>query len=261
MSSRHPPFAEVEASRPDFDHSARVTFTKSPNPTWKRGDGANDNGTSLTKNHVEIDPYENGRPANFNYKLMISGIVPRPVGFISTISKDGTSTNLAPFSFTQMVNYDPPIIIVGFAGNQNPPKDSIRNLVETGECVINTISEHFLEAANITSINAPYGTSEWDISGLHPAPCTTVKAPRVKESVFSIEAKLVETKEWRSRADSDKVTGVMAIVEGTRFWVREDALNEEKNMVDLAVLRPVARLGGISYSRTTSVLELPRPTM
>lgn len=171
----------------------------------------------------------------------------------------GQSTNLAPFSYTQVINHDPPIFIVGFAGGFDNAKDTLRNLVDTNECVINMISEHFVEAANATSINAPYGISEWALTGLHPAPCTTVKASRVKESVFSIEGKLMETKEFESKITPGRKTGVLAIIEGTRFWVREDAINEDRNLIDPAILRPMSRLGGITYGRLTEGLELTRP--
>jgi len=171
----------------------------------------------------------------------------------------GQSTNLAPFSYTQVINHDPPIFIVGFAGGFDNAKDTLRNLVDTNECVINIISEHFVEAANATSINAPYGISEWALTGLHPAPCTTVKASRVKESVFSIEGKLMETKEFESKVTPGRKTGVLAIIEGTRFWVREDAINKDRNIIDPAILRPMSRLGGITYGRLTEGLELTRP--
>ncbi|MCJ1308571.1 hypothetical protein MMC25_002224 [Agyrium rufum] len=255
----HPDFSKVEASRPEFDHGKAFTFTKTPMPGWKPGSGGNDGGESLEKKHVEIDPYEEGRPAVFNYKLMISAIVPRPIGFLGTRSKDGSTTNLAPFSYTQVVNHDPPIFTVGFAGGIDNAKDSLRNLLDTRECTINMISEHFIEAANMTSINAPYGVSEWALSGLHPAPCTTVSCSRVQESIFAIEGKLMETREFESRATPGKKTGVLAIIEGTRFWAREDAVNQERNIVDPAILKPVARLGGITYGRVTEGFELPRP--
>ncbi|MCJ1436672.1 hypothetical protein MMC27_006053 [Xylographa pallens] len=255
----HPDFGKVQASRPDWPEDPARTFTKTKDPSWKPGQGGNDGGDSLKKEHVEIDPYAEGRPAAFNYKLIISAIIPRFVGFISTRSKDGTSTNLAPFSYTTVVNHDPPIFVVGYAGGYENAKDSLKNLMDTNECVINVISEHFVEAANSTSINAPYGISEWAISGLHPAPCTTVKASRVKEAIFSIEGKLMETKEFESRATPGKKTGVLAIIEGTRFWAREDAINEDKNAIDPAVLKPISRLGGITYGRTTGFFELPRP--
>jgi hypothetical protein len=84
----HPDFKRVEASRPEWS-SNTLTFTQTAKTDWKLGDGANDGGESLKKKHVQIDPYEEGRPATFNYKLLISAIVPRPVGFLGTISKDG----------------------------------------------------------------------------------------------------------------------------------------------------------------------------
>ncbi|CAK3864907.1 related to conserved domain typically associated with flavo oxygenases, DIM6 NTAB family [Lecanosticta acicola] len=255
----HGDFKEAEASREPFDRSVQWRMTQAPNPNWKPGDGANDGGACLKKEHIAIDPYEDGRPARFNYKLLISAIIPRPVGFISTRSKDGSSTNLAPFSYMQVINHDPPIFIVGHAGGLEQAKDSLRNLVDSGECTINIISEHYVEAANATSVNAPYGISEWALTGLTPAECKQVKASRVKEAVFSVEGKLMETKEFESRATPGKKTGVLAIIEGVQFWAREDAINEDKNLIDPAILRPVARLGGITYARTLEGMELPRP--
>ncbi|KAM0691069.1 hypothetical protein Q7P36_009840 [Cladosporium allicinum] len=257
----HGNFKEVEASRPAWrePQGDPFPFTQTRNPAWQAGDGANDNGASLKHEHISIDPYAPGRPAAFNYKLMISAIIPRPVGFVSTRSADGTSTNLAPFSYFTMVNHDPPVFVLGYAGGFDNAKDSLRNLNETKECVINIISEHYIEAANATSVNAPYGISEWALTGLTPAECEEVKASRVKEAIFSVEAKLMETKEFESRATPGKKTGVLAIVEGVRFWAREDAVNEERNLIDPAILKPMSRLGGITYGRMAEGVEIPRP--
>lgn len=231
----HPDFKGVEASRPDWDASSNFRYTKTAEPGWTFGSGANALATAEDKSqkHVHIDPYEAGRPAVFNYKLLISAIVPRPIAFVSTRSADGTTTNLAPFSYFNFVNHDPPMFVVGFASSMAAAKDTLRNVVDTKECVINIISETYVEAANAASVNAPYGVSEWDVSGLTPEyDCETVKCARVKEAVFSVEAKLDFLKEWESRATPGKKTGTMAVFEGTRFWVREDALNEDKNIVD-----------------------------
>jgi len=255
----HPDFKKVENARPDWRDDAEFSWTKTRRPNWKPGDGANDGGECLKKKHIEIDPYEPGRPATSNYKLLISGIIPRPIGFCSTRSADGASTNLAPFSYFNVINHDPPLFIFGFAGRFDRAKDTLRNLVETGECCINIVSEHIIEAANACSTNAPYGISEWALTGLHAEPCSVVKPSRVKEAVFSIEAKLVSTREFESRATPGKKTGVLAVVEGVRFWVREDATNKERSLIDPAVLRPVARLGGITYGRLTEGVELLRP--
>lgn len=88
-ASRHPDFKAVEASRPSWREDVSPNYTKTRKPDWKPGEGATDGGESLKKKHVEIDPYAEGRPATFNYKLLISAIVPRPIGFVSTTSADG----------------------------------------------------------------------------------------------------------------------------------------------------------------------------
>lgn len=232
----HGDFKAVEASRPPFDTSSTFHFTQAPQPAWKPGSGAN-TVSSAGKSHRSIDPYESGRPVVHNYKLLISAIVPRPVGFVSTINHDGSSTNLAPFSYFNLVNHDPPVFVLGFAGGLDRAKDTLKNLVDTGEATINIISEDFIEAANFTSINAPAGVSEWPFSGLGAERSKLVKPDRVREAVFSIEAKLLSTTEWTSKNPQTpgKKTGVTAFVEGVQFWVREDAIDEQGALVDPAV--------------------------
>ncbi|TRX91144.1 hypothetical protein FHL15_007932 [Xylaria flabelliformis] len=261
--SRHPDFKTVEASRPDWDTSASLRYTKTAQPSWTPGSGANQLASSApaSQQHVAIDPYEEGRPATFNYKLLISAIAPRPIGFVSTRSGAEEETfNLAPFSYFNVLNHDPPIFTLGFSSPLSKPKDTLRHLVATGECTINIISEHFIEAANSTSIDAPTACSEWTISGLTPVyDCTTVKTPRAREAVFSVECKVDSMREFDSRANPGKKSGTMVLLEGLRFWVREDAVNEERNAIAADILRPMGRLGGITYGRITEVIELPRP--
>ncbi|KAF4580924.1 FMN-binding split barrel [Ophiocordyceps camponoti-floridani] len=199
-------------------------------------------------------------PPPANYKLLVSAIVPRPIALISTRRADGAE-NLAPFSYFNVVGHDPPLYVVGFTSDAGPnAKHTLRNAIETGEAVINIISETFAEAANASSIDAPYGVSEWPLTGLTPLhDCQTVSCPRVKEAVFSIEVKLDSYKEYESRATPGKKSSTVVTFEGTRFWVRDDATDESKTLVDPSVLRPMSRLGGISYARVTEVLELQRP--
>ncbi|KAL2855947.1 hypothetical protein BJY01DRAFT_243128 [Aspergillus pseudoustus] len=241
--------------------------TDAPKPEWREvyasrqlgGFNETSNHEATDYNHVEIDPYETGRQLRSNYRLLISAVVPRPVGFLSTLSRNGLSTNCSPFSYFQMFNHDPPLFIFGFASSLASPRDSLRNLVETGEGVINIVSEHMLEAVNAASINAPYGTSEFSLAGLEPAPCSVVKAPRVKDAIFSIECNLIETKEYASKIDPDKVTCTTAIVEGVRFWAREDAINSKSDHLDLEKLKPISRLGGTTYGRLGHICDMPRP--
>ena len=254
----HPDFDKVQGEREAYPNKPWQQY-KTPQPDWAIGGGANklrSNGDG-DKKHIAIDPYEDGRPAAFNYKLLISAIVPRPIGLLSTLSADGKSANLAPFSYTQMLNHDPPIFVVGFAGSVEGAKDSLKNLLDTKEAVLNIVSDTFVEAINYTSINAPLDVSEWDLSGLTQAAGKVVKAAFVKESVFAVEARLVEYKEWKNK--QGKVTGVSVFLEGVQFHAREDALNADRNLLDPAVLRPVGRLGGITYATCDSGFELLRP--
>ena len=162
----------TEAERPDFDRSSNVEVSKTPDPDWVYGKGVNDtSGTHLK--HVEIDPYQKDRSFISNYRLLIAGI-PRPISFVSTVSKGGRR-NLAPSSYFQVVDHDPPIFVVSFSARKDRLKDKRRNLIETGECVINVISQHMIEAVNSTSLNVPYGVSEWQLSGLVAAASTTMK--------------------------------------------------------------------------------------
>lgn len=177
---------------------------------------------------------------------------------MSTESKAGIR-NLAPFSYTTFVHHDPPIFCIGFASSVAQAKDTLANILETGELTINIISEWFVEAANYTSTNAPPEVSEWDVSGLTPLASKKVKPPHVGESAFSVEAKLVTHHEWKSKVDGEP-NGTLVIVEGINFHIREDATNESFTTLDPEILKPVSRLGGITYGRTTQAFEMLRPS-
>ncbi|GME23947.1 putative nitrilotriacetate monooxygenase component b [Neofusicoccum parvum] len=250
-------FDKTLATRPNFDHSnSPIEVTKHPDPDWQYGQGVR--GHNVQGKHVEVDPYAPDRPIVNNYRLLVSGIAPRPVGFISTVSQDGKTKNLSPFSYFQVIDHDPPMFIVGISSRPGNMKDTYRNLKETGECVINTVSENMIEAVNATAINAPYGVSEWDISGLHEAPTSTVRPSRVHESVFSIEGKVSDIKEFQDHQRDGMSVAGLVLIRATRFWVREDAVNAEVSHIDLDKLRPLGQLGGMSYGRITSTFELPR---
>lgn len=259
LGSRRNDFFKIQARRPDFDRTSPVETTKTPNPDWKYGDGITDPPNQDIKS-VELDPYAPDRSMISNYKLLISGI-PRPISFVSTLSPEGKE-NLAPFSYFQVVDHDPPILVIGFSARESRPKDTRRNLMETGECVVSVVSEHMIEAVNATSLDVPLGISEWALSGLQPAPCSTVNPQRVRDAVFSMEGKLLEMKKLNyGHEDDGKPHGALAIIQVTRFWVHEDALNEKGDDVSLERLRPLVQLGGISYGRVRETFELPRPRL
>ncbi|KAM9929177.1 hypothetical protein OXX80_009774 [Metschnikowia pulcherrima] len=253
----HPDFGKVEKERPAFEAEKEWKYTQIPDIKWQPGSGANNEEWKQHKK-LSIDPYQDGRSPVDNYKTLISAVVPRPIGFVSTIGKDG-KRNLSPFSYFTVVNHDPPIFTLGFSGGRGNPKDTCKNILETGELTINIISEWFVEAANFTSVNSPLGVDEWKLSGLTPLASEKVKPSHVAESAFSVEAKLIHSHEWKSKADPERATGTLCIVEGVHFHVRKDVINKDLNNLDIAKLKPVARLGGITYSRTIDGYEKPRP--
>lgn len=112
---------------------------------------------------------------------------PRPIGWISTMGRDG-SVNLAPYSFFNGFNYTPPIL--GFSSTS--PKDSLRNCQETGEFVWNLVTRELADAMNASCATAPYGTDEFALAGLEKAPSRRVGPPRVARSPVSFECKVTQ---------------------------------------------------------------------
>lgn len=257
----HADFGAIEKSRPDYDPTNFWAPTKTPKPLWKPGDGAiaNDwNGKTM----IAIDPHEPGRAGNQNYKLMISTTVPRPIALVSTISADGKRQNLAPYSYFNNVASDPPTYSISFAGKE--ANDSLTNILETGELCISIVSDWFLEAANFTSVNTPPHLSEWPLAGLHPLKSSKVRPPHVAESAFSMECKLHSATPLFSRTKvnedgSPERANTLVLVEAVMFHAREDAIDENREAVDIKVLRPVWRGGGITYGTCFGGWETPRP--
>jgi flavin reductase (DIM6/NTAB) family NADH-FMN oxidoreductase RutF len=250
----HTDFALVEASRPDYDKSSQWKPTKTPNPDWTYGGGANDDAWQQ-HTFVEIDPEEPTRSSNLDYKLMISSTVPRPIALLSTVSCTGLQ-NIAPFSYFQTVCADPPLYSVSFVGET--PNDSLRNVLDTKEACISIVSDSFVEAANATSINTPSHVSEWPLAGLHPRAGTVVKAHYALESPFSIELKYHSHQQIIS-PNSGMRTATLVLLQAVFFHVWEDAIGKDMATVDIGTLRPVYRAGGITYGVCLNGFELPRP--
>ncbi|ANB12863.1 hypothetical protein AWJ20_1141 [Sugiyamaella lignohabitans] len=252
----HGDFGKVQRERPPFEKDVQFHYHQTVDVDWKVGSGATDDEWKTHKK-IELDPYGPDRNPVDNYKMLISAVTPRPIGFVSTVSKDGVR-NLAPFSYFTMVNHDPPIFCLGFSKGTGAPKDTAANILETKELTINIISEWFVEAANYCSTNAPTDVDEWKLSGLTPLASSKVKPEHVAESAFSVEAKLIHSHEWTSKVTGNP-SGTLVLVEGVNFHVREDVINEQRNIIDPVKLQSVSRLGGITYGRTTSGYELLRP--
>ena len=185
------------------------------------------------------------------YRLLISVVVPRPIGWTSTIGSDG-SLNLAPFSFFNAVSNAPLTVMISVGQRQGHPKDTLRNAQETSEFVINIVNEELAVAMNESSGEWAYEVNEFDRAGVTPAASIDVKPPRVAEAPIALEC---------------KVTQIVPVIDTTytlilgrvlRFHLRSDILRPN-GLVDAALLKPVARLSGDEYATLGRVFEMKRP--
>lgn len=191
------------------------------------------------------------------YKLMIGIIVPRPIALVSTVDRAGVR-NLAPFSFFNGVGSNPPTVLFcptlrAVEEMRDGKKDTLRNVEETGEFVVNVVSDAISAAANATSAEVPPEVDEFELSGLTPIPSQVVRAPRVAESPAQMECKLMQVV-YTNRAPGG---GVVVLGEIVRFHIREDLFDDFR--VDPAGLDAVGRMAGNTWVRTRERMELIRP--
>jgi len=181
------------------------------------------------------------------YHLLNAVVVPRPIGWVSTLSERGVA-NLAPHSYFNVLAADPPTVFFSSSG----VKDSLRNARHTGDFVVNVVGEALAEAMNLTSADFPPDESEFAAAGLTPVPSDLVKAPRLLEAPASLECRVTQIIEI-GRGPNHVVIG-----EVVRFHVAEAALVNGR--VDVSRFRPLGRLSGSGYVYSREFLSMPRPT-
>ncbi|KAI0764286.1 hypothetical protein BD413DRAFT_190755 [Trametes elegans] len=266
----HPSLASLSTRRsmssnpqplPAFDREFKPQYTESPNPGFALGQKVSDTPAGRQWLEGEKEGWKTVDTASEDpaklYALLISGVVPRPIAFVSSVSEAGVE-NLAPFSWFNQVTHNPPIISVSCSASASGGlKDTAANIKATKGFTVNIISEPFLENANYTSLDAPADVSEWPVSGLTKEPSTHVKAARVKESAFSMECELFHTVDI-VHPSSGKQTATLILGHVKAIHVRRDVLNE-RGVVDYTKLKPVGRLGDITYARVGDGFRLPRP--
>lgn len=169
-----------------------------------------------------------------------SCIVPRPIGWISTVSGAGIR-NLAPYSFFNAVAWAPPMVMFAspHRGADGTSKDTIANVEETGVFVVNLATEPLLDAVNRSSLSVPPDVDEFTLTGLEAAECQLVAAPRVARAPINMECRLVEIVRLPSRDPARPNALVIGEVVGVH--IADDALSNGR--VDIARLKPLARLG------------------
>ncbi|MFC9594495.1 flavin reductase family protein [Streptomyces sp. NPDC056944] len=190
---------------------------------------------------VNIDPELTDRTSF--YRLLTATVVPRPIAWVSTASADGTD-NLAPHSFFTISSVTPPVVQFTSVGR----KDTLRNVEETGEFVVNLAPEGLFERINATATDFPRGVSEFDACGVEREPSLRVKPPRVAQSPVALECELHSTLRI---GDSTVVFGRVV-----------HAAVDESVMVDghpeMPLMRPLTRLGRNEWGTLGGIQEIAR---
>ncbi|MGA8836323.1 MAG: flavin reductase family protein [Candidatus Sulfotelmatobacter sp.] len=194
------------------------------------------------------------------YGILLNSVAPRPIAWVSTISPSGQH-NLAPFSFFNVVCVDPPLL--AFAPGLRQPKqpeagrgeakDTLRNIRETREFVVNIVTYELREAMNLTSGEYEASVNEFELAKLTPEPSKIVRPPRVAESPVSFECKLHQILDFSPAPTSGSlVIGKIVSIHMNDAHIKDGRL--DRNSLDL-----IGRMGGLQYTRTTQRFEMVRP--
>lgn len=197
---------------------------------------------------AELDP-------QLAYKLMASLVVPRPIGWTSTIDANGKD-NLAPFSFFMMITSTPPHIALSIGARDGEEKDTLQNIRANGELVINTVSAALGPQMAITAAEWPQEIDEFDASSLTAVPSEVVQPRRVAEAPANLECVVHQI---------FPVGGLpygahLVIAEVVRIHIRDDLLIAN-NRIDLQRLDALGRLTGDWYCSTADQYEIHRPAI
>lgn len=200
---------------------------------------------------MKIDPAKLTRKDR--HMLMGSVVVPRPIALVSTVSGDGVN-NLAPYSLFTLVCYHPPT--VAFTAMRRlgvSKKDTLVNIEQTKEFVINVVTEDIAEKMNLCSKMLPPEVDEFQVAGFTPIQSDLVKPPRVSESPINLECRLTEIIEF----GKPNITGEMILGEVLRVHIRDDLYRD--GVVDALSMGVVGRMGWAYYTRTRDLFEMKAP--
>lgn len=196
---------------------------------------------------IEIDPEIEKKGL---YKIMSGCVVPRPIGFISTLATDGV-LNAAPFSFFNAISDIPPMLCVSICTNApaGTRKDTFNNIVDTGEFVANIVSEEIVPAQDSCAKPVPPDVDEIRMTGLTPVASKLVRPPRIAESPVNFECRLHEI------IPLPGSTYTLLLAKVVYIHLRKDLLTGDQR-IDPVKLRAVARMAGFTYARTTDLFAI-----
>ncbi|WP_068547733.1 flavin reductase family protein [Thalassotalea crassostreae] len=197
----------------------------------------------------DVDEIEN----QAKYRLLNGGVTPRPIAWISTRSSAGVD-NIAPYSFFTVASCNPPVLLYTQVTQRNKiDKDTLTNLRDTGECVVNIVNAELLEKMNQTSAAIDHDISEFDYANVEQCASHRVTPYSVKQSPVRYECTLREIISVSEAASG----GTVILLDVKCIYVRDDLL--EEGNINQHLIDSVGKMGGDLFSLTEQRVKLERP--
>lgn len=200
---------------------------------------------------MQFDPNELDYSAV--YKLLTGAIIPRPIGWISSISEDGIN-NLAPFSYFNAVGDDPPHVMFSVGRGNNINKDTLNNVLNTKQFVVNMVTEALAEKMNLTAQSVPSHVDEFALAHIDSIPSIKVKPLRVKESPITFECELVH----HYFLEDHKNGGACIIIGRIVMMHFDESVLMDNYKINLESYKPIARLAGSNYAKMGEIFSIKR---
>lgn len=200
---------------------------------------------------MQFDPNELDYSAV--YKLLTGSVIPRPIGWISSISEAGIN-NLAPFSYFNAVGEDPPHVMFSTVRGNNTNKDTLNNVLATKQFVVNMVTEELAERMNATSQSVPADVDEFELTGLTPIPSLKIKPMRVKESPVTFECELVH----HYFLEDHKNGGACIMIGRIVMMHFDEKVLLDNYKINLETYKPISRLAGSNYAKLGELFSIKR---
>lgn len=200
---------------------------------------------------ISIDPSKHTEREN--YKFLIGSIIPRPIAFVTSLSKEGV-LNGAPFSYFNIVSANPPLISLAIQRSGGKQKDTARNIIDLKEFVVHIVDEHNVELINKTAASLPPDQSEIELAQLTAVKSVKVSTPGVKEAKIRMECRLEHSLEVGGE-DSPGCDFIIGRI--VQYHIESDLY--ESGRIDPKGLAAVSRLAGNNYAKIGEIFEIERP--
>ncbi len=187
------------------------------------------------------------------YKLLTGSVIPRPIGWISTIDENGIN-NLAPFSYFNMIGDDPPHVMFSTRRDNITNKDTLNNVLTNKQFVVNMVTEDLAEQMNATAQVVPAEVDEFELVGLTPIASIKIKPNRVKESPITFECEMVH----HYFLEDHKQGGACIVIGRIVMMHIDESVLLDNYKINMETYKPIARLAGSNYSKIGEVFSIKR---